>query len=544
MNKLELKKVNTIKLNEMSINIKKILKQRNKVCLVAPNEYSHNANPMVNEAVFKKRFSDWLPIFYKQDLLEKDFDWTNVIIAGDLMACFAEARPDYQSYANSTIDLFIYSDSGLTIDVQKKTINETAHKIYFYFLKKYEGLIFAFDNSTSYINKITIVVPNKRTINIFLTTFTSSLEILQLFDLSYCQIAYNGNDIIYTPDFLYAMNNRITKPTQKYVQLYRIVQAYQRGYSMEIPRSKSKSNFEIINCTDTNKENSDKYHWNDLSTRIDEITSNPIVILNLAKNIIPKSSTKINKTKFIKTINAAYGHKLKFVHNYEPIDNKKIPYCNNIFSFKQVQFIPTINEISMKLSSYEQELKSETTKLVGDIYDQKEIITKIKSEFNQIDDIFDIFRFIYYTNLDNKEYYQYVLTYTTEYVYCVESYKLINKPPFFERDGVHINVYYDYRDPNKTPNIISYTFYTNDVAIPNNFTNKFFSNRTEYFINDKFASVNDIDTFDHILDHIREKIIDDRVYPWLYKLINDKKRKDREILFTKCEKHDLVKIPD
>ena len=63
------------------------------------------------------------------------------------------------------------------------------------------------------------------------------LEVIEGFDLTHCQIAFDGNDVICTPEFVKSITNRTTtiNPLVHSIHGYRLVKAYLRGYSVVQP---------------------------------------------------------------------------------------------------------------------------------------------------------------------------------------------------------------------------------------------------------------------------------------------------------------------
>ena len=115
--------------------------------------------------------------------------------------------------------------------------------------------------------------------------------------------------------------------------------------------------------------------------------------------------------------------------------------------------------------------------------------------------------------------YHIILKEPNEYGIQITSYKLLNNKDKYIKDGIRLFV--DDKEPNDYyPGfyITLYEYYENGKRINNGLKEIIYSNRTEYYINDKYIS-SDIDDLEYIHDQINERIIDDKVYPWLFELI-------------------------
>lgn len=61
----------------------------------------------------------------------------------------------------------------------------------------------------------------------------------------------------------------------------------------------------------------------------------------------------------------------------------------------------------------------------------------------------------------------------------------------------------------------------NGTKTGNSIGEKIFSNRIEYYINDKYVSTNVTDTFEYLLYYINYKLLIEEVYDWLVDFLND-----------------------
>jgi hypothetical protein len=122
-------------------------------------------------------------------------------------------------------------------------------------------------------------------------------EIIGAFDLTHCQIAYNGNEIICTPEFIQTMTTRQTNinPEIGSIHAYRLVKAYLRGYSIGLPKQpifiKNYFRRSYTELVDFNKSQgycrTDRiWHSYYLNREFEDLLKNPIVDQNLHKNFI------------------------------------------------------------------------------------------------------------------------------------------------------------------------------------------------------------------------------------------------------------------
>ena len=139
-----------------------------------------------------------------------------------------------------------------------------------------------------------------------------------------------------------------------------------------------------------------------------------------------------------------------------------------------------------------------------------------------IDDLIDILDDDLFRNLPGIEDYHIILKEEGEYGIQIRSYKLTDDK--YVKDGVSLFV--DKAQSNKYHQefyITSYEYYENDDVVGNNLKEIIFSNRTEYYLNGifRFSTSNeeDFDSYEYIFDQINKKIMIDKVYPWLFELV-------------------------
>lgn len=263
----------------------------NDLCLYTPSNYKHNDKVTVSIIQFHRRFFD------KVGDLFDEFDWTNVLMAGGLVSGLIEANTNMSEYATSDIDLFVFGN--------KQTVVNKIQQIYNYFTEKLDKKFFAF----VYLPKtaiLNIIIPDKFSIQIIGTLFNNEKEVLESFDMTHCQIGFNGNNIIYTKQFVEAITTKTTTITKSSIHAYRLVKAQNRGYSIKRPSYCYVKNIfhdYIEKPEDKIPSNTDKfYDINNLEKIIEELRNNPIVIQNLTKNYIPSTLDFEDNDKLEKVI--------------------------------------------------------------------------------------------------------------------------------------------------------------------------------------------------------------------------------------------------
>lgn len=246
-------------------------------------------------------------------VIDDKFDWTNVLLAGGLITGLLDKHDnttlshayDPKSYDNSDIDLFIYGDN--------KTVTNTIQRIYTYFKNKFVGFYaFAYKRSAIF----TFLIPGKPVIQLIgnapRCNINDPISILKSFDMTHCQVGFDGEKLIYTDKFYEAIKTKETEITTSSIHAYRLVKAYKRGYSIvKPPRDVYIKNYfhtytkdlpeNASSSTTTTKfpPNTDKYRYiANLQTDIHELLTNPIVLKNLEKNYVPPRFTVDLKTGF------------------------------------------------------------------------------------------------------------------------------------------------------------------------------------------------------------------------------------------------------
>lgn len=279
------------------------------LCLYQPSIYQCNEQVTVSSMEFYKRLNNRIGEFF-----DDNFDWSGVMIAGGLISGLVERKADIKEYEMSDIDLFVYDNNQC-----KKNIIEKMQQIYNYFVKKFDFYAFIMIPDTTIMN---IIIPGKCSIQVIGTLFKNEMEILQSFDMTHCQIGFNGNELVFTEDFIKAIRTKVTRITKNSIHAYRLVKTYYRGYSIQRPKyCYIKNVFHEYTQRDAasgRPHNSDKfYDIQKLPEIIDELIENPIVIQNLTKNYIPpihkKNFTKEIAREEMKKIGESYAGNNKYL---------------------------------------------------------------------------------------------------------------------------------------------------------------------------------------------------------------------------------------
>ena len=258
----------------------------NDLCLIAPQKYFYNDRVTVSSNEFFRRLNKKLGEFFALG-----FNWSNIIMAGGLISGLLETQMDPIEYSLSDVDMFVYGEN-------KDVIANKIQEIYDYFIDKLDKqcYVFSYTPNTPIIN---IIVPGECSFQIIGTSFKNEMEVLNSFDLTHCQVGFNGSKLVYTNEFVQATITRTTKITKRKIHAYRLVKTYNRGYSIARPSYCYITNiFHKYTSVppDNIPSNTDKhYDINKLQQLIGELSENPIVIENLTKNFIPR--VNINSKK-------------------------------------------------------------------------------------------------------------------------------------------------------------------------------------------------------------------------------------------------------
>lgn len=190
---------------------------------IAPNKYS------IGEKTTVSRYDLYSRFYREVNGCFDGFDWDHICIAGGLLTGLVEKKYDPAVYAESDIDVFIY---GVTEDDVKQRFAKTLK----FFQAKFADLWIVplpWEN-IMVVNLCTECV--RRSIQLIgVTNISDPMQLIQRFDLSHCQIAFDGNEFICTTEFSATMSNRQAQILGKKTTTYRLYKAYMRGFSVMIP---------------------------------------------------------------------------------------------------------------------------------------------------------------------------------------------------------------------------------------------------------------------------------------------------------------------
>jgi hypothetical protein len=311
-----------------------IKKQGTELMVTAPHMFFHGGYTTSSAVEFYGHLSEKFP----SGIVNRD----NIILAGGIVAGMLQHNHDPELYKNSDLDFFVYGD----LETVKKTILETYHYLNEIWSSANGCFAFMYDNSMV----LTILIPNWRPIQLIGVNCKTPMDVLRRFDMTHCQVGYDGQNIIYTPEFIKSMETMTTKITTHSVHAYRIVKAYQRGFSIEMPKHKMyiKNYFaDGYKAEDKTKPppRTDKI-WDqyEMNTLIHELVDNDIVKQNMGKNYVPECGNQFIQ---VDPQDLSKGHRMICAtHEYytKVKENIKKHYTENII------FIETEDQLSTELN--------------------------------------------------------------------------------------------------------------------------------------------------------------------------------------------------
>lgn len=246
--------------------------------LTADPKYKKDDKTTCSKPEFYSRiYSEFIQYF-------DDMDWKNVLMAGGFVSALMEKNYDQQLYENSDIDLFVYGDINTIRKRMKEMCKYFSDKLGKVFMYGFKNVVVVNILSTKYKRPIQLIALGEK----------NPMRVLESFDLTHCQVGFNGTDVLHTSDYIKSQKSHITRITTTSIQLYRIIKAYKRGYSvisnfpnvylknfyysyiwMNEPGSKQK--FPV---------NTDKQRYiSKLDENLDEIMNNEIIKKHLSKSI-------------------------------------------------------------------------------------------------------------------------------------------------------------------------------------------------------------------------------------------------------------------
>lgn len=256
--------------------------------LTSPNYYKHQEKVTVSKFEILGRMCKLFKKF-------NDFDWTNVLFAGGLLSAMMEPNYSSQNNKNSDIDLYIFT-------------KEDYFRVFEYFKNKLNKM---YSFGYAYTGVTNIISPDfDRSIQLILcdqkgkksyNLHDSQMKLLNNFDLTYCQVGFNGTKIIYTEEYIKTCVSRITKITSPTIHAYRLIKALDRGFSIEKPLhhvfiKNYFDSYDFLKIDGKDICRADKIrHIDNISEQ--ELRHNALVIKNLNKNFIPCENDTVEFVK-------------------------------------------------------------------------------------------------------------------------------------------------------------------------------------------------------------------------------------------------------
>ena len=280
----------------MTLNISSYYKQSSKSffswastpALTLSQEQSSRAT--VDAFTFMARFVD-----ITGGYIGADFDWNNIVASGGLIHAITMRDFDREQYKNSDIDFFIFADN------REDAFDVLDRAVYYIYSKldKDSTLVFVKYRGPT----VTVLVPDRNIkMQFILTDRKSGIEVLQAFDFTHAQIGFLGDRIITTPEYTDAVETGITHVITPNVSAYRIVKAYQRGFSIAMPKRCAINNFIDKNShldNHTRRVEGERVHgqpfcWETLQENYQELLNDRIVARNLRDIYWPSQQEIIN----------------------------------------------------------------------------------------------------------------------------------------------------------------------------------------------------------------------------------------------------------
>jgi hypothetical protein len=252
-------------------------------------------------------------------VFDSPFNWNNVFIAGGFLSGLLEANYDAELYKDSDIDLYVCAQNTNQLITR---MNEVIK-----YLQTHTPNIYFLVSGYSQIMLIDCFIQGwKRRLQLIGITAGGSFpillkksgtkpdkcptteEVISAFDLTHCQIAFDGSDVICTPEFIDSMITRCSSinPQVHSVHAYRLVKTYLRGFSILQPKHSVfiKNYFHRYGEDDCKKTKgtcgipimTDRiWHTMSLQKEFTEIMDNPIVQQNLHKNFFVDFSLDVKQ---------------------------------------------------------------------------------------------------------------------------------------------------------------------------------------------------------------------------------------------------------
>lgn len=239
------------------------------------------------------------------DLFEPPFNWSGIFMAGGLLSGLMDVNYDPFLYKESDLDLYICADTPEKLVKRMKQVvaHISNHVEHAYFIVNGCTNVMLIDCLIRGWNRRLQLIGfdggNGRK-----AVCPTAQSVIAGFDLTHCQIAFDGTNVITTPEFILSKKTRETSinPQVSSIHGYRLVKAYLRGYSIARP----KHNVFIKNIYHRYEKEPNPITWEQynpadksvlpmtdrlwhshyLEKEFEELLRNPIVQQNLHKNFM------------------------------------------------------------------------------------------------------------------------------------------------------------------------------------------------------------------------------------------------------------------
>ena len=254
--------------------------------------YLQNTNPapfqngeMVDIELFQKRLNK------AANGMLNNFDWQNVILAGDLMEGLLRPHYDAALYENSDFDFMVYGHPS--------EVGAAINRIIAHFQKYMcaRSRVLADSNNTS----LRILIPGQRAICVIAYCATTASGVLDKIDLTHAKVGYQYGKtraamsypygkIITHPEFLATVSSGVSAIVLKKCYLSRIDQAFERGYS--IGKLQPHQSPDTVQKLAVNNDSTNCL-WN-LQAKYSELKTKKHVKHNRSKNFVPDRNADID----------------------------------------------------------------------------------------------------------------------------------------------------------------------------------------------------------------------------------------------------------
>jgi hypothetical protein len=184
-------------------------------------------------------------------LFDPPFKWDNIFLAGGLISGLLEVKYNPELYKDSDLDMYICSISLTDLCTRMmyvlNYIREHTKNCYFLIsgtqrVCLIDCIIEGFPRRLQLIGLCGTNLAGLFNINtkdkIKSVKCPSPSDVMSTFDMTHCQVAYDGNDLICTPEFIDCMitHHTVLNPQVQSIHAYRLVKAHLRGYSIMLPK--------------------------------------------------------------------------------------------------------------------------------------------------------------------------------------------------------------------------------------------------------------------------------------------------------------------